>query len=75
MKKLLVDMFTGPDGQTYAIGRVYSAPLLIAGLSLPFFLIARGQALDLAAAGALFMGLGGAVWAMIRGTNATEPAA
>ena len=75
MKKLLVDIFTGPDGETYAIGRVYSLPMLVAGLSLPFFLIARGQTLDLVAAGALFMGLGGAVWAMIRGTNATEPAA
>ena len=73
--KLLNDLFTGPDGVTYAIGRVYSLPMLLCGLALPFVVLLRGQTLDLLALGGLFGGLGGGVWALIRGTNATEPAA
>ena len=73
--KFIRDLFTGPDGMTWAIGRVYSLPLLLAGLSLPFAAMLRGQAVDLMAAGGLYAGLGGGVWALITGTNATEPAA
>lgn len=73
--KLLNDLFTGPDGQTYAIGRVYSLPMLLCGLALPFVALLRGQTVDLMALGGLFGGLGAGVWALIRGTNATEPAA
>lgn len=71
--KLLTDLFTGPDGQTWAIGRVYSLPMLLCGLALPFLAVLRGQTLDLLALGGLFGGLGGGVWALIRGTSATEP--
>lgn len=73
--KLLADLFTGADGRTWAIGRVYSLPMLLCGLALPFVAVLRGQALDLMALGGLFGGLGGGVWALIRGTSATEPSA
>lgn len=73
LRKFVSDLFTGPDGVTWAIGRVYSLPMLFAGLSLPFFVVWRGQALDLIAAGGLFGGLGAGIWALIRGTNNTEP--
>lgn len=71
--KIITDLFTGLDGKTWAIGRVYSLPMLLAGLSLPFFAILRGQTLDLLSVGGLFAGLGGGIWALIRGTNSTEP--
>jgi hypothetical protein len=69
------DLFTGPDGRTWAIGRVYSLPVLLAGLCLPFVMIIRGQPVDLIAAGGLIGGLGGGVWALIAGTNGVEPPA
>ena len=72
--KFVTDLFTGPDGRTWAIGRVYSLPMLVCGLALPFFAIVRGQVLDLMALGGLFGGLGAGVWALIRGTSGTEPA-
>jgi hypothetical protein len=73
--KFIRDLFTGPDGETWAIGRVYSLPLLLAGVSLPFVALVGGQAVDLLAAGGLYAGLGGGVWALITGTNPTEPPA
>lgn len=73
LPKLVTDLFTGVDGQTWAIGRVYSFPMLIAGLALPYVALLRGQVIDLLAAGGLLGGLGAGVWAMIRGTSATEP--
>ena len=73
--KLLTDLFTGADGRTWAIGRVYSLPMLLCGLALPFVALLRGQIIDLLALGGLFGGLGGGVWALIRGTSATEPSA
>lgn len=73
--KFFRDLFTGVDGQTWAIGRVYSLPMLLCGLALPFLAVLRGQSLDLMALGGLFGGLGAGVWALIRGTSATEPMA
>ncbi len=71
--KFLSDLFTGADGRTWAIGRVYSLPMLLCGLALPFVALLRGQSLDLMSLGGLFGGLGAGVWALIRGTSATEP--
>ena len=34
LAKLLRDMYTGPDGETIALGRVYSLPTLIVGLAM-----------------------------------------
>lgn len=73
--KLITDLFTGPDGETWAIGRIYSLPTLLAGLSVPFVMIAKGQSINLIELAALFGGLGAAVMAMVTGTNSTEPKA
>lgn len=73
--KLVKDCFTGPDGVTWAIGRVYSLPLLASGIALPFVMLWRAEHFTLTDAGLMYGGLGTAVWAMIRGTNSTEPPA
>lgn len=73
IKKLFNDVFTGPDGQTIAIGRLYSAPVLLSGLATPFVMLWKGQAVDLTALGVMYGGLGAAVMALVSGTNATEP--
>lgn len=73
LRKLVGDLFTGPDGKTWAIGRVYSLPMLVSGLALPFVMIWRGQPLDLLAALTGYGALGGGLWALIGGTNSAEP--
>jgi len=73
MMKLIRDLFTGLDGKTWAIGRIYSLPMLASGLALPIAALVNGQPLDFAALGLMYSGLGGGVMAMIWGTNPTEP--
>jgi len=73
MMKLIRDIFTGADGTTWAIGRIYSLPMLASGLALPIAALVNGQPLDFAALGLMYSGLGGGVMAMIWGTNPTEP--
>ena len=75
IRKILSDLFTGPDGQTFAIGRVYSAPLLASGLATPLIMLWKGQQVDLSALGVMYGGLGVAVMGMVTGTNNTEPKA
>ena len=71
--KFLRDLFTGPDGKTWAIGRVYSLPMLASGLAMPIAALINKQPLDFAALGMMYGGLGGGVMAMVWGTNPTEP--
>lgn len=66
---ILTDLFTGPDGETIAIGRVYSLPVLIVGLAIPVIQVAQGEVIDLLELGALLGGVGGAVMMMVAGTN------
>jgi hypothetical protein len=73
MMKLIRDLFTGLDGKTWAIGRIYSLPMLASGLALPVAALINGQPLDFAALGLMYSGLGGGVMAMVWGTNPTEP--
>ncbi len=73
MMKLISDLFTGPDGETWAIGRVASLPTLLSGLVLPFVALAQGQTLDFAALGVFYGGLAGGVAALVGLTNHTEP--
>jgi hypothetical protein len=73
LPKIITDLFTGPDGETWAIGRIYSLPTLACGLALPFVALARGEHMDFSAIGIMFGGLGAAVMAMVLGTNMTEP--
>lgn len=67
--KFFTDLFKGPDGETWAIGRVYSLPVLAVGLFLPVYAVARGQPLDLAEVGFLFGGVAAAAVALIKLTN------
>ncbi|NBV79666.1 MAG: hypothetical protein EBR62_07385 [Verrucomicrobia bacterium] len=71
--KFIKDLFTGLDGKTWAIGRVYSLPMLATGLAVPIAAIIKGAPLDFAALGVMYGGLGGGVMAMVWGTNPTEP--
>jgi hypothetical protein len=71
--KIMRDLFTGADGQTWAIGRVYSAPMLISGLATPFFMVANNMPIDLAGLAILFPAVGAAVMALVTGTHSTEP--
>ena len=75
LPKIASDLFTGPDGQTWAIGRVYSLPMLVAGLATPFVMMLHGQPVSLSELGVMFGGLGGGVMALVAGTNHTEPPA
>jgi hypothetical protein len=71
--KFITDLFTGPDGVTWAIGRIYSLPMLLSGLAVPFLMVHKGQSIDLTALGVMFGGLGGGIMALVTGTNNTEP--
>lgn len=75
LPKIITDLFTGPDGETWAIGRVYSLPVLLTGLSVPFVAMYNGQHISFSELGIMFGGLGGAVMALVLGTNHTEPKA
>jgi len=61
VKKFLLDLFTGPDGKTWAIGRIYSLPMLATGLAVPIAAIVKGAPIDFAALGVMYGGLGGGV--------------
>lgn len=71
--KFIRDLFTGPDGSTWAIGRIYSLPVLLGGLAVPLLMVVRGQAVSLADLGVMLGGLGASVMALVAGTNHTEP--
>lgn len=74
-KRTFNDVFTGPDGQTFAVGRIYGALTLVAGLALPFVAIAKGQVISFAELGVYFGGVAGGVTALVAITNKTEPPA
>lgn len=72
IRKFLYDLFTGPDGEHWAIGRVYSFPVLITGLATPIVMIFRQQPVDLIAFGTLLAGIGGACVLLIRFNNGVD---
>jgi len=63
------DCFTGPQNDTFAIGRVLAIPLLVTGLALPATECYRGNTPSLAEAGAYFVMLAGAVLMLLRGSK------
>ena len=71
--KILRDLFTGVDGTTFAIGRVFAAPTLLSGLGLPLGALIAGQPLDFAALGVFYGGVAGGCAALIGLTHGTEP--
>jgi hypothetical protein len=75
VNKFITDLFTGPDGKTWSIGRIYSLPMLLSGLSTPLLMATHGLPVDLAGMAILFPATGAAVMALVTGTNSTEPKA
>ena len=73
IKKLLKDCLTGLDGQSYAIGKVLSIPTLVAGLAVPFGMIAAGQTVNLAELGVFEGAMIAGTTGLIRLTHAVEP--
>lgn len=67
--KFLSDLFMGPDGKTWAIGRVFSLLPLVVGHFVPIYMIARGQPVDLTQLGILLSGIAGAVLLLVRFNN------
>lgn len=68
--KFITDLYTGPDGETYALGRVYTIPVLLTGLVIPIYGIHKTGIVPTMSD--LALGLGGlaaAVSAMVAVTN------
>jgi energy-converting hydrogenase Eha subunit A len=73
LSKFVTDLFTGTDGVTWAIGRVFSAPVLFTGLTIPLLALFKGQAISFSDLGVYFGGLGASILALVTGTHTTEP--
>jgi hypothetical protein len=67
--KVMRDLFTGPDGTTWAIGRFFSVPVLLVGLAIPIIALYRNQPIVMADVGILLAGVAGACLILIRGIN------
>lgn len=78
------DWLTGLDGETYALGRALGVLIILVGLLTGCGVTVRiacttppstapEWAAFLAGLGTYTVTVAGAAWAMIRGTNATEP--
>lgn len=72
MLKFIKDLFTGPDGETWAIGRIYSIPVLVVGLAIPILSLYREQPIAHSEVGVLLAGVAGACLLLIRGTNEVD---
>lgn len=76
--KLLRDVYTGPDNRAWALGRVYSLPVLAVGLAFPVVALIRASHVDhdmpypLHDVGAYLLELGGAVLLLVRGHNSID---
>lgn len=73
--KLLRDAYTGPDGKAWALGRIYSLPVLVVGLAYPVTALIKAHSVQhdmpysLHEVGLYLMELGGAVLLLVRGHN------
>jgi len=70
IKRFLVDLFTGPDGETIALGRVLSIPLFLTGLVM---IVHTGWSAEppmgMADLGIGLAGVAGGALMLITGTN------
>lgn len=76
-KRFIVDLFTDGTGETWAIGRIYSIPVLVVGLAIPVIALYKGQPIAMVDVGVLLAGIAGACLLLIRGANEvdlTDPA-
>lgn len=70
LTKFLKDLFMGPDGETWAIGRVYSLPAFLFGLIMIGHVGWNAQPpMSMTELGLGLAGVAAAVWALISGTN------
>ena len=67
--KILRDLLTGPDGETWHAGRVAAVIMFFTGLPLPWVQLFQTAALDLTGAGIYYGGLGAAVWGLVQGAK------
>lgn len=67
--KFVSDLFTGPDGKTWHLGRVGTVPVVLSGLALPWGVLFSGRDLDLASALGGYAALCGGVWALVHGAK------
>lgn len=68
LAKVLNDLFTDASGETIAIGRVYSIPVLITGLAIPLIQAVTHQPISLTDLGIELGGTGGACLMLIAGS-------
>lgn len=71
-KKFIADLFTGPDGETWALNRFFSLAVLIVGLATPIVALLRDQPVDFADVGVLLAATAAACLLLIRGANAVD---
>jgi hypothetical protein len=69
----VLQVLTGADNKTLAIGRVMSVPYLLATLALPYVLLRLGREFSLTDAGVYITASAGGFMALVRGTDWTEP--
>jgi hypothetical protein len=70
IKKFLTDLYTGPDGETWALGRIYSIPILLTGLAAPILSIYRSTSqVDLSQVGVVLGATAAAIAAIVSITN------
>jgi hypothetical protein len=67
--KVLRDLFTGPDGETWHLGRLGTIPVMLAGLALPYVMLFRGETVDIMAALTGYGVLCGGAWALVSGAK------
>jgi len=72
LPKIVIDLFTGPDGETWHAGRIAAVPMFFSGLTLPWVQLWRTGSVSLGEAGALYLTLAGAVWALIHGAKTMD---
>lgn len=73
LAKVAKDWFTGLDGESYAIGKALAVFIALTGAPLPYVMLVMKQSVSLTEAGLFYGGLGGAVMALVWGTNPAEP--
>jgi hypothetical protein len=71
--KVLKDVFTGPDGQTYAAGRVIGGLAFVGQNGLFAMAVKSLQTVDLMALGGGYAAGIASIAALIGATNHTEP--
>lgn len=72
LKRFIIDLFTDGSGETWAIGRIYSIPVLIVGLAIPVIALYKGQPIAMVDVGVLLAGVAGACLLLIKGANEVD---